>query len=68
MQENVILMAVAAQVTNGGGGQGAPRSLCLQPRRPKILHKSTIVTQAYIDIQIVLHSSPSYTSSTSAND
>ncbi|MPD03179.1 hypothetical protein E2C01_098804 [Portunus trituberculatus] len=32
MQENVILMTVAAQVTNGGGGEGTPRSLCVQPR------------------------------------
>ncbi|MPC15585.1 putative aarF domain-containing protein kinase 1 [Portunus trituberculatus] len=32
MQENVILLTVATQVTTGGGGRGTPGSLCLQPR------------------------------------
>ncbi|MPC75575.1 hypothetical protein E2C01_069966 [Portunus trituberculatus] len=32
MQENVILMAVAAQATTSEGGMGTPGSLCLQPQ------------------------------------
>ncbi|MPC20541.1 hypothetical protein E2C01_013489 [Portunus trituberculatus] len=31
MQENIILMTMAAQVTTGGRGKGTPGSLCLQP-------------------------------------
>ncbi|MPC64609.1 hypothetical protein E2C01_058727 [Portunus trituberculatus] len=54
MQENVILMTAAAQVTTGRGGRRMPGSLCLPPRVWMFDYQSFCVHVALYMYQVFL--------------
>ncbi|MPD05319.1 hypothetical protein E2C01_101055 [Portunus trituberculatus] len=52
MQENVILMTMAAQVTTGGGGRGTPGSLCLQPHVWMFDYQDSLDTWPNVNVMV----------------